>query len=100
MSDFLEVWILTDDEKQDIGPRIEHELGEAFAQVFSNHETSMVIKWTALVETMDDKGERGLWTFASENNKAWDTLGMLQHAIQIQHSQTLADMYESSEHDD
>jgi hypothetical protein len=91
--------ILMSDEPDALGDKIETELGAAIAEVLSRNETSMVIKWTALIETMDGDGERGLWTFASDNNKAWDTVGMLQHALHIQHSQTLADALQPGEDD-
>ncbi len=80
---------MTEEEQAEAGRQIEAELGEAFGKIIGKHETCMVLKWTALVETMDDKGERGLWTLTSPDVKAWDTVGMLQHALHIQQSQTL-----------
>lgn len=67
--------------------KIEAELGDAISQVLSRHEKSMVLKWSALVETMDQTGERGLWTLTSDNCQAWDTVGMLQHALHLQQLQ-------------
>jgi hypothetical protein len=99
MSVSSRVWILTDGEPDDVGERIEAALGEAIARVLNQHETSMVIKWTALIETMDGDGERGLWTFASDNNRAWDTVGMLQHALHLQQSQALAEALQPGDDD-
>lgn len=80
---------MTEDEQAEVGPQIEAELGEALGKIIGKHETCMVLKWTALVETMDEKGERGLWTLTSPDVKAWDTVGMLQHALHLQQSQTV-----------
>jgi hypothetical protein len=84
---------MTEDEAETAGAAIEAALGEAISGVLAQHETSMVLKWIALVETMDGDGDRGLWTFTGDGVKAWDTVGMLQHALHIQQSQTLANAF-------
>lgn len=75
----------------DPGPAIERDLADAIAAVLAKHETSMVTKWVALIETMDQDGERGMWTMTSDNVKAWDTTGMLMHGLHIQQAQITAD---------
>lgn len=40
----------------------------------------MVTRWLAVVEVVDEDGDRGLWTFAAAGTKRWDTLGMLADA--------------------
>lgn len=72
------------------GPSIQQELGDAIAGVLARHERSMVGHWVALVETIDEHGKRGLWTFTSEDAKAWDTVGLLGHAMHLQQAQTVA----------
>lgn len=67
---------------------LEEDLNHAIAEVLARHETSMVTRWIALVETIDDSGATGLWTMTSEGIKAWDTVGMLGHALDIQRAQT------------
>jgi hypothetical protein len=79
----------TDDEPT-IGPIVEREIGEAISAVLARHDKSMVIKWVALVEAMDGDGERALWTLTSDDLKAWDTVGLLQHGLHLQHAGTLA----------
>lgn len=74
----------------DLGPAIEHDLADAIATVLARHETSMVTKWIALIETMNDEGERGMWTMTSDNVKAWDTTGMLQHGLHMQQAEITA----------
>lgn len=68
---------------------IERDLNDAIAGVLARHERSVVLRWVALVETMDEGGSRGLWTLTSEGLKAWDTVGLLGHALHIQQAQTL-----------
>jgi hypothetical protein len=71
---------------------LETDLADAIAAVLANHETSMVTKWVALIEVIDSDCERGLWTATSSDAKAWDTIGLLQHAVDIQRAQTTADV--------
>jgi hypothetical protein len=42
-------------------------------------EGEMLIKWVAIVETMGNDGERGLWAVAAEEMKSWETLGFLEY---------------------
>lgn len=72
------------------GPAIQRDLADAFAGVLARHERSMVGHWVALVETIDEHGKRGLWTFTSDDVKAWDTVGLLGHAMHLQQAETLA----------
>jgi hypothetical protein len=74
---------------EDLGPLLERVIGEAIDVAVNQHEGGFVTKWVALVESVDPQGERGLWTMTSEGVKAWDTVGLLQHGLHLQHSQTL-----------
>ncbi len=69
------------------GEAIEREIGKAIADVLARHEGGFVTKWLALVETVDGLGQRGLWTATSDDLKAWDTCGLLTHALHLQQSQ-------------
>jgi len=52
--------------------------------------TDLVLKWVALVEVIDgDTNERGLWCLAPKEMTAWDTLGMLEYAKQLELAQTV-----------
>lgn len=68
---------------------LEAAIDKAINEAVGTHERGFVTKWVALIETVDPEGERGLWTFTSEDVKAWDTVGLLQHGLHIQHGQTL-----------
>jgi hypothetical protein len=72
-----------------MGETIEQEVSRAISDAVAKHEGGFVVKWVALVESVDESGERGLWTMTSEDVKAWDTVGMLQHGLHLQMAQTL-----------
>jgi hypothetical protein len=66
------------------GVEVERLIGEAIERVLGEHG-EYAAKWVAIVETVGTAdGERGLWAFTSENLKAWDTLGLLGHALERQ----------------
>ncbi len=73
----------------ELGPALEQAIGDAIDRAVGEHEKGLVTKWVALVESVNPDGERGLWTMTSADVKAWDTVGLLQHALHIQLSQTL-----------
>lgn len=75
------------------GPELERALSDSLGDLFSGQK-SMVTKWVSLIEIIEEDGERALWTFTSEGLKAWDTVGLLRHALDIQAAQTTADMIE------
>lgn len=73
----------------DLGPVLEQAIGAAVEAQVSQHERGFVTKWVALVESVNADGERGLWTMTSDDVKAWDTCGLLVHALHLQQAQTL-----------
>jgi hypothetical protein len=68
---------------------IEAAIETAIADVMAQHDASMVTKWVALVEVIDGEG-RSLWTLTSDDVKAWDTVGLLQHGLHLQLAQTVS----------
>ncbi len=68
---------------------LEQDVGEAISRILNIREGGFVIKWLALVETSDRDGRRGLWTLSSPEVLAWDTVGMLTHALHLQQAQVL-----------
>ena len=69
---------------------VEQELADAIADVLARHDRSLTTKFVALVEVIDGDGERGLWTFTHEGATAWDTKGMLLHALDMELAGTIA----------
>lgn len=73
----------------DLGERLEQAIGDAIDSSVGEHEGGLVTKWVALVESVGPDGDRGLWTMTSAGVMAWDTVGLLQHALHLQQRQTL-----------
>lgn len=69
---------------------MEEDLNHAIADVIRRHEDGgLVTRWVCLIETIDSQGTAGLWTATSDGLKAWDTVGMLGHALDLQRAQTI-----------
>lgn len=68
---------------------LQQEIAGAISTVLARHERSMVGRWVALIETIDVDGRVGLWSFTSDGLTAWDTVGLLGHAMHLQQAQTL-----------
>ena len=48
----------------------------------------MVVKWVLVCESMDDTGNRGVWTITDDDATTWDTLGLLTYALQQEQALT------------
>ncbi len=70
------------------GEEIQAEVGKAIADVLSTRGNEFTTRWVALVEAVDADGKRGLWTMTSDDLMAWDTCGLLTHALHLQQAQT------------
>ena len=55
----------------------------ALANALSD-EGDMVTKWVLVAEVIGDEGQRGVWTLAPDDAAAWDTLGLLTWAVQLE----------------
>lgn len=79
---------------------LEADLNDAIADVIQRHEEGgVVLKWVALVETIGGDGGTGLWTLRSDGLKAWDTVGMLGYALELQRAKTTADAIRAGDDD-
>lgn len=67
------------------------DIGATVTAMLSKHERSMTTKWFVLAETIDEDGERGLWTLASDGATSWDVKGMLREALDVEAAKTFAD---------
>lgn len=69
---------------------MEEDLNHAIAEVIQKHEANgFVTRWVCLIESIDTDGTAGLWTAVSDGLKAWDTVGMLGHAMDLQRAKTI-----------
>lgn len=78
-------------DEETLGEKLQRVIGAAIESAIAEHEGGFTTKWVALVETVDAEGARGLWPMASDEVKAWDTVGLLQHGLHLQQAATLAD---------
>lgn len=81
---------MSGDTPDDLPQILETAIGDAIQSTVAEHEGGFVTKWVALVESVGPDGQRGLWTLTSNEVMAWDTVGLLQHALHVQQAQTLA----------
>lgn len=58
---------------------LEQAIDRAVSDVFAS-TGQMVNRWLAVIEVVDEEGDRGLWTFTAGGMKRWDSLGMLAEA--------------------
>lgn len=63
-------------------------LGAALADVLPD---DLAIKWVALVEVMDSEGERCIVNLTSPDLTAWDSIGMLGYALQLEQAGVVVD---------
>lgn len=76
--------------------QFEAQLGSTIAQAVSE---GLVNRWVCLVEVIEDDGTRILLTAGSEDLRAWDTLGMLDYALERERANVAID-YADGEADD
>lgn len=60
----------------------------------------MVTRFVALVETIGEEGDRGIFTLASADMKAWDTIGMLGFGLQCEQARMVGALSEGGENAD
>lgn len=84
-------------EPHEVGRAIELELGDAIGTTVAKHEGGMVTKWVAIVETLGPEGDRGIWTMASDGVMAWDSVGLLQHALDIHRAEQVTTAIRNAE---
>jgi hypothetical protein len=45
---------------------------------------SMLTKYAACIEVLDPTGERALWVICTPGQKAWETVGLLEYARDLE----------------
>jgi hypothetical protein len=68
----------------EIGEAIERDISDAITTAVAEHEHGMVTRWVGIDEIIDDEGERAVLTLASEDVRAWDTIGLLDFALTME----------------
>jgi hypothetical protein len=60
---------------------IQADVQSAISDALHGHG-DMVVSWVLCAEVIDQDGERGMWALAPEEQKSWETLGLVVHAQQ------------------
>ena len=64
---------------------MQSKVADAIANAFSGGH--FVTKWVAVVEVLQEDGERALWTLANDSCESWDISGLLHHAVGMEQAQ-------------
>jgi hypothetical protein len=54
----------------------------------------MVTRWVCLIETIDERGKRALWLQSADGMQAWDHVGMLRYALDVELAGTVHDRFQ------
>ena len=54
----------------------------------------MITRYILVAETMDEDGERAVLMAASPDQRAWDSIGLLGYALQLEQAGTLLEAVE------
>lgn len=52
---------------------------------------AFVTRWVVVAEVIDAEGDRAVWMDVSDDAKAWDSLGLLEYALQRERSTLIVD---------
>jgi hypothetical protein len=47
-------------------------------------DQEMVTRWVCVVESIDERGVRGVWIIPQRGSMPWDLLGLLDYAIETE----------------
>lgn len=78
----------------ELGEKMEKAMGAAIEGVMREHEGSFVTKWVTVVEVIPEGGERGIWTFTSDDAKRWDIAGLLKELDTFQTAHLVVEILE------
>jgi hypothetical protein len=62
---------------------VQNALADALAQALAG-EPEVVTRWISVIEVMDSDGKRGIYLMPQQGAQAWDSLGLLLYAIQVE----------------
>jgi hypothetical protein len=57
---------------------VRDKLNDAISKIINEEGASFISKWIALVEVIDENGEKSLWSMSSEDLAPWDKIGMIE----------------------
>lgn len=68
----------------DLADALQHRIADALGD-------AVLVKFVAVMEVVDTDGERALFAASSRDCKAWEALGMLTYAAEIERAEMLRD---------
>ena len=74
------------------------EVESALVQAFRD-AGEMVTRWTLCAESIDADGHRGLWLLSPDDMHAWETIGILTYALQIEQAKANLDLIDAGADD-
>lgn len=75
------------------------EVEAALVQAFRD-AGEMVTRWTLCAESIDEEGHRGLWLLSPDDMHAWETIGILTYALNLEQAKVNVDLIEADVTDD
>lgn len=72
------------------GAALEAALDQSISDVLAT-AGHMVNRWIAIVEVVDESGDRACWTFTADGMKRWDSLGLLQYGLVAEQTADIAE---------
>lgn len=76
---------MSDQDPADVNARMRAAMADAVQQAIADiYEGNLVTRWIVLAEVIEPEGERALVTTRQEDMRAWDSLGMLTFAVQLE----------------
>jgi hypothetical protein len=69
-----------EDEAQELAEHVQSALADAVHDL----DGSMLTRYVACVEVIDPSGERALWVLSTRDMKAWETVGFLEYARDLE----------------
>lgn len=60
---------------------VQASLADGIAKALSS---DMITRWVVVIESIDENGDKGLWSVAQEDMRIWDSFGLLTSALQTE----------------
>lgn len=80
------------DEDGEIDPidDFEADLHEAIDGLVKKYGDMMAVKWTTIIEYLDEDAEKGIWLANAPGASPWDVLGLLRYSLVRQEANAAA----------
>jgi hypothetical protein len=69
-----------DDDARDLADQVQG----ALADLLHRRDNAMLTRFVVVAEVIEQEGERALWLLAPRDMKAWESIGMLEYARDLE----------------